>query len=99
MAQTRTGQRRLAQPTDTQLLRLAARRLDAAGIPVKLTAGKIWMKYSETVDLLTINFKDASRPTRTEMDGGGSIIYNYEGKDLVSVEILDITDKFTKHVA
>ncbi len=57
------------------------------------------MKYGEAVDLLTIRFKEAPYPTRSETDDGIGIIYNYEGKTLVSVEILDITDKFTEQAA
>lgn len=57
------------------------------------------MKYGEDVDLLTIRFKEAPRPTHGKSDGLAGIIYNYEGDDLVSVEILDITDKFTGQAA
>ncbi len=94
MAQRRTRQRQLTTPNNSQLLRLAAARLAEGKIAVDLHAGKLWMKYGEDVDLLTIRFKEAPRPNRGKSDGDAGIVYNYEGDVLVSVEILDITDKF-----
>ncbi|MCP9494667.1 MAG: DUF2283 domain-containing protein [Pyrinomonadaceae bacterium MAG19_C2-C3] len=99
MAQRRTRPGQLTTPNNTQLLRFATARLNEGKIAVDLNAGKLWVKYGEDVDLLTIRFREHPRPTRSKSDGLGGIIYNYEGDDLVSVEILDITDKFTEHVA
>jgi len=99
MAQRRTRPRELTTPSDTQLLRLAAARLNEGKIAVNLNAGKLWMKYGEDVDLLTIRFKENPYPDEGDADLLAGIVYNYEGENLVSVEILDITDRFTEQTA
>ncbi len=99
MAQRQTRPGQLTTPSNSQLLRFAAARLNEGKIAVDLNAGKLWMKYGEDVDLLTIRFKENPRSDGGDADLLAGIVYNYEGDDLVSVEILDITDKFTRHVA
>jgi uncharacterized protein YuzE len=79
---------RRAVNTETELLELAAER-------VALPEGIVRLDYQPDADLLYITFKDAPRPTRTESDLDADVIYNYEGTQLVSVEILDIYGVFT----
>ncbi len=81
--------RKLAKVTsEASLLEQAAARL---GGGVNLS-GRVWLKYGVDVDMLTIRFKERPIPTRSQSDVAAGIIYNYEGAQLVSVEILDISE-------
>lgn len=99
MGQVRQREKEEVAPSSNDLLRLAAARLKAAQKAVALDRRRVWLKYSDEVDLLTIRFKENPRPSRSEASGGHGIIYNYEGSQLVSVEIINITGKYAADVA
>lgn len=73
-----------------QLLLLAGTRLNG----VANLADAVSWKYLEETDLLTIRFKDNPHPNRSTGDVARGIIFNYEGRTLVSIEILDIYGVF-----
>ncbi len=76
--------KRLAiESQEEELLRLARERVD-------LPAGKLWLKYQPDVDLLWIGLKEHPEPTNTKDDVEHGLIFNYEGRKLVSVEVLDL---------
>ncbi len=70
------------------LKRQAAARLRGSGVDLNR---KHWMKYGADVDMLTVRFKEKPYPTNSTSNDVKGIIYNYEGKELVSIEILDIS--------
>ncbi len=80
MAQRRTV---VAETQEDELLRLAASR-------VKLPKGKLRLKYQPDVDLLAIRLKDHPHPTHTKDDQERGLLFNYEGRTLVSIEVLDL---------
>jgi hypothetical protein len=84
MAQRRPRVR--AGSTD-ELLRLAAGR-------VQLPAGPLWPEYEDDVDLLVIKLKEGARSTHSDSDLENGIIYDYEGDELVAIEILDLYGVF-----
>jgi uncharacterized protein YuzE len=76
--------RRIVVPTEAELLRAARGR-------VNLPPGKLWLDYQDDVDTLYIRFKERPHPTRTESDVDDMVVFNYEGEELVGIEIMDIT--------
>lgn len=76
-----------ASPDDAFLLRQAAKRVHP-GIDLN---GKLWLKYGADIDMLTIRLTEHPRPTHSDDDLDQGVIYNYEGKNLISIEITDIS--------
>lgn len=72
---------------EDELLELARER-------VELPPGKVWLDYEPDVDLLYVRLKEKPRPDRTEDDQERGLIYHYEGKELVSIEVLDLYGVF-----
>jgi hypothetical protein len=81
------AQRRLAKLQDEEILSLAAER-------VELPTGKFSYSYHADADILAIHLKDHPQPTRTEDDMDRGLVFNYEGKQLVSIEVLDLYGTF-----
>jgi hypothetical protein len=81
------AQRLTVESHEEELLRLAAER-------VKLPKGELTLQYQPDVDLLAIRLKDHPHPTRTEDDQERGLIFNYEGRRLVSIEVLDLYGTF-----
>ena len=76
--------KRLAlESQEEELLRLARDRVD-------LPAGKLRLKYQPDVDMLLVELKENPAPTNSRDDVERGLIFNYEGRKLVSVEILDL---------
>ncbi len=76
--------KRLAlESQEEELLRLARDRVD-------LPAGKLRLKYQPDVDMLLVELKENPAPTNSKDDLERGLIFNYEGRKLVSVEILDL---------
>jgi hypothetical protein len=73
---------------EEELLELAARR-------VQIPEGKLWLAYQSDVDLLVIRLKERPCPTRSNSDLEKGVVYNYEGRELVSIEVLDLYGVFT----
>ena len=71
-------------PSRDELLRAASGR-------VTLPPGELWLDYQDDVDTLYIRLKEKTQPTRSESDLDDAVIFDYEGKELVGIEILDIT--------
>lgn len=86
------AQRRLAKSQDEEVLRLAAQR-------VELPKGEFSYSYYSDADVLAIHLKDHPKPTRTEDDMDRGLVFNYEGRKLVSIEVLDLYGIFTKRRA
>jgi hypothetical protein len=63
---------------------------------VELPTGNLWVEYEADVDLLYIRFKERPQPTHSQDDLDQGIIRNYEGKTLVSLEVLDITGLYAQ---
>ena len=67
-----------------ELLRAARRRLS-------LPPGELWLDYQDDVDTLYIRLKEKTQPTRSESDFDDMVVFDYEGEELVGIEIMDIT--------
>lgn len=70
-----------------ELLRLARDRVD-------LPVGDLRLTYQPDVDMLLIELKENPTPTNSKDDVERGLIFNYEGRKLVSVEILDLYGVF-----
>lgn len=76
--------KRLAlESQEEELLRLARNRVD-------LPVGELRLKYQPDVDMLLVELKENPSPTNSKDDVERGLIFNYEGRRLVSVEILDL---------
>ncbi len=71
-------------PSRDELLRAASGR-------VSLPPDELWLDYQDDVDTLYIRLKEKTQPTRSESDLDDAVIFDYEGEELVGIEILDIT--------
>jgi uncharacterized protein YuzE len=76
--------RRIVVPTEAELLRAARGR-------VNLPPGKLWLDYQDDVDTLYIRFKERTNPTRSESDVDDMVVFDYEGEELVGIELMDVT--------
>jgi uncharacterized protein YuzE len=71
-------------PSRDELLRAAHRR-------VSLPPGELWLDYQDDVDTLYIRLKEKTNPTHSESDFDDMVVFDYEGEELVGIEIMDIT--------
>ena len=71
-------------PSKDELLRAARRR-------VSLPQGELLLDYQDDVDTLYISLKEKTQPTHSESDVDDGVVFDYEGKELVGIEIMDIT--------
>lgn len=78
---------RPVESREDELLRLAAER-------VELPAGPLWVEYEDDVDLLVIKLKEHARSTHSDDDLERGLIFDYEGDELVAIEILDLYGVF-----
>jgi hypothetical protein len=62
---------------------------------VELPAGPLWLNYQEDVDLLVVRLKENPRADRSASDLDRGLVFNYEGRELVSIEVLDLYGIFT----
>jgi uncharacterized protein YuzE len=76
--------RTIVAPGKQELLKAARRR-------VSLPPGELWLDYQDDVDTLYIRFKEKTKPTRSESDVDDLVVFDYEGEELVGIEIMDIT--------
>lgn len=67
-----------------ELLKAARRR-------VRLPPGELWLDYQDDVDTLYIRLKERTNPTHSESDIDDLVVFDYEGEELVGIEIMDIT--------
>jgi len=65
--------------------------LAAARERVSLPQGELWLDYQDDVDTLYISFKEKTHPTHSESDIDDLVVFDYEGEELVGIEIMDIT--------
>jgi uncharacterized protein YuzE len=71
-------------PSKEELLSAARRR-------VSLPPGELWLDYQDDVDTLYIRLKEKTRPTRSKSDFDEGVVFDYEGEELVGIEIMDIS--------
>ena len=71
-------------PSREELLRAASQR-------VSLPPGELWLDYQDDVDTLYIRIREKTQPTRSESDLDDMVVFDYEGEELVGIEIMDIT--------
>lgn len=76
--------RTIVVPSREDLLRAARRR-------VNLPPGDLSLDYQDDVDTLYIKLKENAHPTDSEIDVDDLVVFNYEGDELVGIEIMDIT--------
>ncbi|MBC8028689.1 MAG: DUF2283 domain-containing protein [Pyrinomonadaceae bacterium] len=76
--------RTVVNPGKEELLRAARGR-------VELPPGELWLDYQDDVDTLYIRLKERTQPTRSESDFDNGTVFDYEGEELVGIEIMDIT--------
>ena len=65
--------------------------LAAARERVELPEGELWLDYQDDVDTLYIRLKEETKPTHSESNFDEMIVFDYEGEELVGIEIMDIT--------
>jgi len=65
-----------------RLLTLATRRVKIPALPFRV-------EYDADVDTLYIRFKDGVSPTRSKDDPDNGLVYDYRGRSLIGIEILD----------
>ncbi len=68
------------------LLALAVRRVKIPALPFRV-------EYEADVDTLYLRFKEGVTPTRSEDDMENGLIYDYHGKELIGIEILDASQE------
>ena len=76
--------RGIVSPIKEELLEAAHRR-------VSLPPGELWLDYQDDVDTLYISLKEKTQPTHSESDVDDLVVFDYEGEELVGIEIMDIT--------
>ncbi len=76
--------RTIVIPGRKELLKAARRRIN-------LPPGELWLDYQDDVDTLYIRLKEKTQPTRSESDFDNMVVFDYEGEELVGIEIMDIT--------
>lgn len=74
---------------EQELLALARAR-------VNLPDEYVSLRYEPDVDLLYVCFVECPRPTHSEDDQERGVIFHYGGRNLVSLEILDLYGIFVK---
>ncbi|OLD25204.1 MAG: hypothetical protein AUJ04_08155 [Acidobacteria bacterium 13_1_40CM_3_55_6] len=65
--------------------------LAAARERVDLPPGKLWLDYQDDVDTLYVRLKEKTHPTHSKSNLDEMIVFDYEGEELVGIEIMDIT--------
>jgi uncharacterized protein YuzE len=65
--------------------------LEAARGRVNLPPGELWLDYQDDVDTLYIGLKEKTHPTHSKSDVDDLVVFDYEGEELVGIEIMDIT--------
>jgi hypothetical protein len=81
------ARKRPVETREEEWLRLARERVD-------LPDGPLWPEYEADVDLLVIKLKEHAHSTHSEDDLEAGIIYDYEGDELVAIEVLDLYGVF-----
>jgi hypothetical protein len=81
------AKRLVKETAEEELLRLAAGR-------VELPPGELLLKYEADVDMLAVVLDPATPSTHSEDDQRHGLIFNYAGKKLVSIEVLDLYGTF-----
>jgi uncharacterized protein YuzE len=77
-------QRRIVIPSEEELLSAARRR-------VSLPPSELWLDYQDDVDTLYISLKEKTNPTHSKSDIDEGVVFDYEGEELVGIEIMDVT--------
>ena len=65
--------------------------LEGARGRVNLPPGELWLDYQDDVDTLYISLKEETHPTHSKSDVDDLVVFDYEGEELVGIEIMDIT--------
>ncbi|MFN2455934.1 MAG: hypothetical protein ABR577_17120 [Pyrinomonadaceae bacterium] len=81
------AKRLLKETPEEELLRLAGGR-------VVLPPGDLLLKYQSDVDMLAVILDPATPSTHSEDDQRRGLIFNFAGKKLVSIEVLDLYGTF-----
>jgi hypothetical protein len=76
--------RTIVTPGREELLKAARARVD-------LPPGELWLDYQDDVDTLYIRLKEKPQPTRSESDFDNMVVFDFEGEELVGIEIMDVT--------
>jgi len=76
--------RRIVFPTRDELLAAARERVD-------LPPGKLWLDYQDDVDTLYVRLKEKTHSTHSKSNLDEMFVFDYEGEELVGIEIMDIT--------
>jgi len=76
--------RGIITPSKEELLKAAHQR-------VSLPPGELCLDYQDDVDTLYISLKEKTNPTHSKDDVDDLVVFDYEGEELVGIEIMDIT--------
>ena len=74
--------RRPIGATPSRLLVSAAQRIQIPTLPVRV-------EYDADVDILYLRFREDVAPTRSKGDIEKGVVYDYCGKELIGIEILN----------
>lgn len=66
----------------SRMLISAARRLELPALPVRIS-------YDPEIDILTFNFRDDLEADRSTDDLDLGLVYDYQGRTLVRIEVLN----------
>jgi uncharacterized protein YuzE len=65
---------------------MAAQRVELPVLPVRI-------EYDADVDTLYLRFKEGVAPTHSEDDAENGLVYDYRGRELIGIEILDASQE------
>lgn len=68
------------------LLTVATRRIKIPALPFRV-------EYDADVDTLYLRFKEGVSPTHSKDDPDRGVVYDYRGRSLIGIEILDASQE------
>ena len=80
------AKRRPVNSDPNHLLTVATRRVKIPALPFRV-------EYDPDVDTLYIRLKEGVAPTHSEDDPDKGIVYDYRGRSLIGIEILDASQE------
>lgn len=78
--------RRAVKINPSEMLISAARKVEMPTLPLQI-------RYNEETDTLYLKFRDDIEANRTDDDMENGVIFDYHGKTLVGVEILNASQR------
>jgi len=80
------ARKRPVKVNPSRLLIMAAQRVELPALPVRI-------EYDAEVDTLYLRFKEGVSPTHSEDDAENGLVYDYWGRGLIGIEILNASQE------